>query len=201
MFGAYFYGYVDRDEVKPYLQVSHVADKLDKNDFMFSNSPYSLMYEIPPTRGPIVVQSDSPPLPPMTLDSPPAAPISVRRGREDIESNVSAHAGLQGIDEFGTNTFQIHAWMAAATKAPAPALLDEHSLKESAQKEEDIETDSEFEKQREQEIEQVDEEDELEDPGVREESGRGGEEDDTDRRRADVADVQVPANNEKELDR
>ena len=158
-----------------------MADKLDKNDFMFSNSPYSLLYEIPPTRGLVVVQSDSPPSPPMTLDSPPVAPIFVRRGREDIESNVSAHAGLQGIDEFGTNTFQIHAWMAAATEAPALALLDEHSLEESAQREEDIETDSEFEKQWEQEIEQVDEEDELEDPGVREESGRGGKQDDTDR--------------------
>ena len=90
---------------------------------------------------------------------------------------------------------------APATEATAPALLDEHSLEESAQKEEDIETDSKFEKQREREMEQVDEEDELEDPGVREESDRRGEEDDTDRRRADVAKAQVPRDNEEKLDR
>ena len=132
-----------------------MADKLDKNNFMFLNSPYSLLYEISPTRGSVVVQFESPPSPPMTLDSPPAVPISVRRGREDIGSYVSSHPRLHGIDEIGTNTFQIHTWMAAAIEATKPALFnhtgehDEHSLEESAQKEEDIEMDSEFEKQRE----------------------------------------------------
>ena len=181
MFGAYFYGYVDRDEVKPYLRVSHVADKLDKNDFMFSNSPYSLLYEIPPTRGPVVVQSESPPSPPMTLDSPLAAPISVRQGREDVGSHISTPLGLHGIDEFGTNTFQIHTWMAVATEVTACALLDhtsehdEHSLEESAQKEEDIE------------MEQADEEDKrgFRDDG--EERNQRREEEDTNRRLADVA--------------
>ena len=158
-----------------------MADKLDKNDFMFSNSPYSLLDEIPPTRGPVIVQSESPPSPPMTLDSPLAVPISVRRGREDVESNVSSHAGLHGIDEFGTDMFQIHAWMAAATEATTPALLHEHSLEELAQKEENIETDFEFEKQREREMEQADEEDERDFRNDREESDRRGEEDDTDR--------------------
>ena len=55
--------------------------------------------------------------------------------------------------------------MAAATEAATPSLLvctrehDELSLEELAEKGEDVETDSKFEKQHEWEIEQADQED------------------------------------------
>jgi len=66
MFGAYFYGFVKKDDVKSYKKISVLADKLDKNDFLHSNSPYSLAY-IPPVRqGPVIVNSTSPPSPPVT---------------------------------------------------------------------------------------------------------------------------------------
>ncbi len=70
MFGVYFYGFNDREDAKPYSKIALLANKMDKNDFLISNSPYSLLYDRPTNRGPVVVHSNSPPSPPMTLESP-----------------------------------------------------------------------------------------------------------------------------------
>ena len=47
MFGAYYYGFTHQKNVKADLKIAEVARWMDKNDFMFSNSPYSLIYERP----------------------------------------------------------------------------------------------------------------------------------------------------------
>ena len=114
MSGSYFYGFVDKNEAKSYRRVSYLAKKMDKNDFLFSNSPYSLLYEKPVERGPVVLASNTPPSPQTTLDSP-AAPVSdVARAQESVDVTSCDDPGVEGIDEYGTNTFQIHTWMTCA---------------------------------------------------------------------------------------
>jgi len=48
MFGAYFYGFVEKGDKEAYMKIGYLADKFDKNDFMHSNSPYSLAFVPPP---------------------------------------------------------------------------------------------------------------------------------------------------------
>ena len=55
MSGAFFYKFVERDQVKSYMAISYLADKMDPNDFRMANSPYSLLYEKPVPRGPVEV--------------------------------------------------------------------------------------------------------------------------------------------------
>jgi len=125
VFGAYYYGFLEKADKDGYLKISYLAEKLDKNDFMHSNSPYSLLYVPPPRRGPVIVNSNSPPSPPMTLDSPVGSGDLVQREREAVGPHASTDPGLEGINEFGTNTFQMQTWMlspslnAAARTVPA----------------------------------------------------------------------------------
>jgi len=69
MFGAYFYGFIDKGDKDGSKKISHFADELDKNDFMHSNSPYLLAYVPPPCCGLVIANSNSLLSPPMTLDS------------------------------------------------------------------------------------------------------------------------------------
>jgi hypothetical protein len=124
MFGAFFYGFVDRDEDKSYRKIAYLADKMDKNDYMFVNSPYSLAYERPASRGPVLVNSSSPPSPPMKLDSPPMSTETTVRQREVMGPQTSDDPGVEGIDQFGTNTFQIYGWMVAPAFRPNPTATD-----------------------------------------------------------------------------
>jgi len=39
MIEVIFYGFNDRDDAKGYHKIVFWADKMDKNNFMFSNSP------------------------------------------------------------------------------------------------------------------------------------------------------------------
>ena len=64
MFGAYYYGFGDRSDSEGYMKISYLANGMDKNDFLFSNSLYSLTYVRSIPRGPIVVHSTSLPSPP-----------------------------------------------------------------------------------------------------------------------------------------
>ncbi len=82
MFGAFFYGFVDKDEGKSYFRISYLAKKMDKNDFILSTSPYSLCYEKPESCRLVIVHLNSPPSPPMTLDSLVAVAVPVNRERE-----------------------------------------------------------------------------------------------------------------------
>ena len=82
MSGSYFYGFVDKNEAKSYCRVSYLAKKMDKNDFLFSNSLYSLLYEKRVERGPVVLASNTPPSPPTTLGSPAAPVPDVARAQE-----------------------------------------------------------------------------------------------------------------------
>jgi hypothetical protein len=178
MFGAFFYGFVEKDDVKTYVKISYLANKMDKNDFMMSNSPYSVTYEKPPSRELVVVHSNSPPSPPMTLDSPAEVFTPLNAEWEFVGPYASTDPGVQGIDQFGTNTFQIHAWMfapagsepispppAAATAlmtSAAPPVFSVSPVRASrlarvtppvqlSQEEEDaMETDSDFEREQEE---------------------------------------------------
>ena len=78
---------------------------------MFSNSPYALGYEIPASRSPVIVHSDSPPSPPMTLVSPADPAPAVDRQTESVGAHVSTDPSVEGIDQFGTNTLQIRLWL------------------------------------------------------------------------------------------
>jgi len=105
MFRAFFYGIVDRNEPKSYLKIAVLANKMDRNDFMMSNSPYSLVYECSRSRGPVLVHPDSPPSLPMTLDSLLERNVNVNHQRETVHLHVSTNPGIDRLDQFGTNTF------------------------------------------------------------------------------------------------
>ena len=116
MFGAYYYGFVDRNDVKGDLRLVRLAKDLDQNDFMFLNSPYSLLYKRPVCRGPVIVHSDSPPSPPMTLESPADRVVLADRQTESVGAHVSTDPGVEGIDQFGTNTVGIRAWVESESR-------------------------------------------------------------------------------------
>ena len=137
MSGAFFYGFVERDQVKSYMAISYLADKMDPNDFRMANSPYSLLYEKPVPRGPVEVHSNSPPSPPTTLESPTQVTDQIQREREHVGPHITPNPSVHGIDEFGTNTFQIHTWMATPavpvkSSVDLRASLDEQAAQESA---------------------------------------------------------------------
>lgn len=104
--------------METYLSVSDLGSKLDKNDYMFSNSPYTLEHERPAAPEPDV-QSNLPPSPPMLLTSPPAKIPSQERETESVGPHVTSDPGVEGINEYRTNTFQAFGWMRA------PALPEE----------------------------------------------------------------------------
>ena len=108
MFGAFFYGFVDEEHVRSYKRISFLADKMDKNDFMMANSPYSLLYEKPVACEPTAVLLNSPSSPPMILKSPLHESDLVNREMELVGPHVTSDPSVEGIDEFGTNTFQIY---------------------------------------------------------------------------------------------
>ena len=137
MSGAFFYGFVERDQVKSYMAISYLADKMDPNDFRMANSPYSLLYEKPVPCGPVEVHSNSPPSPPTTLKSPTQVTDQIQREREHVGPHITPDPSVHGIDEFGTNTFQIHTWMATPavpvkSSIDLRASLDEQAAQESA---------------------------------------------------------------------
>ena len=113
MFGAFFYGFVDEDQVRSYKRISFLADKMDKNDFMMANSPYSLLYEKLVAREPAAIHLNSPSSPPMILKLPTHESDHVHREMELVGPHVTSDPSIEGIDEFGTNTFQIYIWMAS----------------------------------------------------------------------------------------
>ena len=137
MSGAFFYRFVERDQVKSYMVISYLVDKMDPNDFKMANLPYSLLYEKPVPRGPIEVHSNSPPSPPTTLESPTQVTDQIQREREHVGPHITPDPSVHGIDEFGTNTFQIHTWMATPAvpvelSVDLRASLDEQAVQESA---------------------------------------------------------------------
>ena len=161
MSGSYFYDFVDTNEAKSYRRVSYLAKKRDKNNFFFSNSPYLLLYEKPVGRGPLILISKTPPSPPTTLDSPAAPAPDVDRAQDSVVPQNCDDPGVEGIDEYGTNTFQIHTWMTfAPTKNVGVANPDPSSTStltaQESEHEEDYETDTEFERACEQEMEAMD---------------------------------------------
>ena len=161
MSGSYFYGFVDKNEAKSYRRVSYLAKKMDKNDFLFSNSPYSLLYEKLVGRGPVVLASYTPPSPPTTLDSQAAPVEDVACAQESVVLQSCNDPGVEGIDEYGTNTFQIHTWMTCAptidvgVASPDPSSTSTPAVQESEHGE-DYDTDTKFERARDQEIKAMD---------------------------------------------
>ena len=137
MSGAFFYGFVERDQVKSYMAISYLADKMDPNDFRMANSPYSLLYEKPVPRGPVEVHSNSPPSPSTTLESPTQVIDQIQRKREHVGPHIISDLSVYGIDKFGTNTFQIHTWMATPdvpvkSSVDLRVSLDEQAAQKSA---------------------------------------------------------------------
>ena len=86
---------------------------MDKNDFMMANSPYSLLYKKPVAREPTAILINSPSLLPMILKSPLHESDPVNREMELVGPHVNSDPSVEGIDDFGTNTFQIYTWMAS----------------------------------------------------------------------------------------
>ena len=103
---------MDEDQIRSYMRISFLVDKMDKNDFMMENLPYLLLYKKFVPREPIAVHLNLPPLPPMTLKSLLHEIDPFHRERELVGPHVTSDPGVEGIDEFGTNTFQIYTWMA-----------------------------------------------------------------------------------------
>ena len=103
---------MDKDQVRLYMRISYLADKMDMNDFMMANLPYLLLYKNPVPREPVVFHSNSLALPPMTLKSPSEETDSIQRETELVGPHVTSDPSVEGIDKFETNTFQIYTWMA-----------------------------------------------------------------------------------------
>lgn len=148
MFGAFFYGFVDREDVKGDLRIASLANRMDINDFMHSNSPYSSTFVRPISRGPVVVHSDSPPSPPMNLESPNDAAFVVMRQPESVGEHVSTDPGIQGIDQFGTNTFRICSLLNSEQSRVPPAQGTQGAG--TSQSPIDMETDTEWDMQMQQ---------------------------------------------------
>ena len=133
---------------------------MDKNDFLFSNSPYSLLYEKPVEWGSCRFSIQHPPSPQTTLDSSAAPVPDVAHAQESVVPQ-SCNDRVEGIDEYGTNTFQIHTWMTCAPTTdtgvanPDPPSTYTSTVRESEHGE-DYETDTEFERVRDQEIKAMD---------------------------------------------
>ena len=98
VFGSYYYGFCERGDTKSLRNIAYLADSMDMNDFLFSNSPYTLTYIRPSARGLEEVLSTSPPSPPMTLDSPTDAPRRVRLQMESSGPQCSDNPGVEGIN-------------------------------------------------------------------------------------------------------
>ena len=146
MFGAYLYAFCDKDEARSLRIIGGLADKLDKNDFMFTNSPYSLSYRPPVGRELPVATSTSPLRDALRLSSPTDKASPVLRSKTTEGASTSADPGVEGIDEYGSNTFQIRTWFQdkhIPVKVPAEFLG------------EDVETDTEFENRRRSDAGQV----------------------------------------------
>ena len=62
MFGAYFYGFSDHEDAKSLLKISYLARKMDNNDYLFSNSPYTVTYVRPVSEDAAEVSSPSSPV-------------------------------------------------------------------------------------------------------------------------------------------
>jgi len=91
---------------------------MEKNDFMFVNILYLLTYKPPTSQGPVVVNLNSIPLPSMNLDSLPKSSMPGSHEQEDNGLQTSTNPGVEGINKFGTNTFQIHRWMVVSVVRP-----------------------------------------------------------------------------------
>ena len=147
VFGSYYYGFYERGDTKSLRNIAYLADSMDMNDFLFSNSPYTLTYIRPSARGLEEVLSTSPPSPPITLDSPTDAPRRVRLQMESSGPQCSDNPGVEGINQFGTNAFQIQTWYSA----PLPAMPDAAVLVEDIESDTDWEAQQQREREREQE--------------------------------------------------
>ena len=87
--------------------------------------------------------------------------LDVSRAQESVDVTSCDDPGVEGIDEYGTNTFQIHTWMTCAPSTDTgDANPDSPSTYTPARREsehgEDFETDTEFERARNPEIEAMD---------------------------------------------
>jgi len=65
------------------------------------------------------VHLDSPRLPPIMLESPSVEKVLVKYKREYFGLQINTNSRVHAIDQFGTNTFDIHAWMASPTLSVA----------------------------------------------------------------------------------
>ncbi len=86
----------------------------------------------------------------MTLDSVANAPQPRQRRQQSVGPHVTPNPGVEGIDEYRTNTFQIQSWLAvpvvpvvpiATIVAAVPAVPSSQAF------DEDVETDHEFEEE------------------------------------------------------
>jgi len=115
MFGAHFYGFVDSLDLKGFKRISFLVDKMDKNDFMFSNSPYSLEYVKRTSHVLVVENENSSPLATPMYDSPRVVPSLRQRERGTLDPKVTNDPSIMEIDELGTNMFQVYMWMTLST--------------------------------------------------------------------------------------
>jgi len=111
MFQVYFYGFHEQTKIRQYEAILKPIDKMDMNDFMHSNSPYVLEYMVLPVHGPIISNSNSPPSPPMTFESPVDVSRPEQWQKESVGPHVLTNPGLDEINEFGTNVLQVEAWI------------------------------------------------------------------------------------------
>ena len=160
MLGAHVIGFCKKETVNRLSQVAPLADKMDANDFKFSQSPYVIQ-----SAGSSVtsrVQRSSP-----RRDSPDcveAAPTAIPEGPVEAElagsptqlrtsPQTEGDAAGAGVNQFGTNVVVLERWH------PSPVDL---TRPEANPNWEDVETDTDWENQQ---------RNRLEPPNVEEEEG------------------------------
>lgn len=107
-------------------------------------------------RGPVIVHSDSPPSPSITSMFPADIVVVKDRETEFVDAHVYTNPGVEGIEQFGTNTFRIWTWMEAESypvevqpqckneDAKADTKFENRQEDPSQQPAKDVETDPEF---------------------------------------------------------
>ena len=143
MLGAHVIGFCEKQTVNSLSQVAQLADRMDANDFKFSQSPYAIE-----TAGSSVISrvqrsTSSRPSP----DHVGAAPTPIPEGPDEAQHagtppqrrrspQTEGDAADAGVNEFGSNVDALDRW--------DPSSIDFTRAKAN-QNWEDVETDTEWE--------------------------------------------------------
>ena len=145
MLGAYVIGFCEKNTVNRLSRVAPISDKMDANDFKFSQSPYAIesagssvtsrvQKSSPPRRSPERAEDAPTPIP----EGPGEAQHAGSPPQPQTSPQTEGDAGGAGVNQFGTNVVVLERWN------PSPIDL---TRPEANPNWEEVETDTEWENQ------------------------------------------------------